>query len=739
MKEKLTIKPSVRLLKMLGEDLIKDEKTALIELIKNSYDADATCVTLNFKDFGDNFSLTSKSQIVIEDNGEGMTSRIIKEEWLNPATSYKKSKKNSNTKTKKGRVLQGEKGIGRFAMFKLGRTIELQTKHENEVKEFRTTVDLSSYNNDYIVAPEDNKAQYLEDMEVILSESDISTFDKEEIFSQGDKLKKSGTGTRLIISNLLGTWTAKKVKEVYFDIAALQSVSPIINGWEKSSRLEDFNQGTREFTVFFYKDGSETSHKTEYESNLTQLLSIIKEKSFLEVKNGYFDDKERKFSYKINNEKKSINITDPMIKRLSVYKRYFVDDRENFEDDIIECGPFSFEFYIFLLDRKVYNKIDSEKYKLSDEERDTLKKHRIYLYRDAIRVYPYGEPKDDWLQTDTLRGIFRANETFSNDQVVGLIKITYLENPKLQDKTNREGLIENGEATNEITALLQTFLSYLRVNEYSNYLYQMENNKKQEQKKQEDKERQKREEEQEKQNEEEQKKREDEQKKLDEEKQKKCEGAQQKQDEGYQNKREDKQKKQDEEANGFEVFEAEIDMRNRERNLFFKRSDVLKSSIESSPFYLNHNELIEQLSSLKYEKHYLLFVLSFRVLVENTVKKYLVSCTDKDLRKGLGENVNLMVEDILATVKTLDITQQKTLYGMLGGSDPFKNNLVSIKDEFYKNGKQESLANRLNSLTHMPIRMEEVDAVNIANNKILPLIIISEKIMEFLKSDINKK
>ena len=140
--------------------------------------------------------------------------------------------------------------------------------------------------------------------------------------------------------------------------------------------------------------------------------------------------------------------------------------------------------------------------------------------------------------------------------------------------------------------------------------------------------------------------------------------------------------------------------------------------------------MIEQLSSLKYEKHYLLFVLSFRVLIENATKKYLVSCAKKDLRSGLGENVNLMIEDILLKTQQLSDPQQKMLYDMLGGRDSFKNQLKVIKDEYYKNGTQESLATLLNTLTHNPIRVEEVYALNIANNKILPLIIISEKIME---------
>lgn len=732
MEEKLTIKPYVRLLKMLGEDLIKDEKTAMIELVKNAYDADATLVTINFKNFGDNFISTDNSEIVIEDNGEGMTDEILRNEWLNPGTPYKKTRKNSSYPTKKGRILQGEKGIGRFAMFKLGRTIELNTKHQDEISEKRIFVDLSNYDDDFISESDSNEAELLENMEVTLSKVSESTFEKSCCH------ERAVSGTRLTISNLNGSWNSKKIKEVYFDIAALQSISPIINGWTQNSKLEDFNKGAREFTVHFYRDGIETSQKKEYESNLTQLLNIIKDKTFLEIKDGSFDDKERRFSYTINNITKSIKVTDKAVKNLNVYKRYFVEERKNFEDDILECGPFSFEFYIFLLDPKAYNKIDSEKYKVSTQERDILKKHRIYLYRDGIRVYPYGDPKDDWLQTDTLRGVFSAGHFFSNDQVVGLIEITHSGNPKLQDKTNREGLIANGEAISEIVALIQTFLAYLRAYDYSKYLEQLERQRKQVQKSKDEEEQKKREEEQRKKDEEERLRREEEQRKKEEQKKKGTEQA--KQEGGEEEKKKSGQRsgpnkedtcQKEDDSERMEEIETAIEMRNKRKNLFFKRSDILKSSIEKSTFYIEHNELIEQLSSLKYEKHYLLFVLSFRVLVENTSKKYLVRCAKKGLRGGLGENVNLMIEDILSRTKQLSEIQQKMLYDMLGGQDSFRSQLKVIKDEFYKNGIQGSLATRLNTLTHNPIRMEEVDALNIANNKILPLIIISEKVMEF--------
>lgn len=76
--EDLKIRPYARLITMLGDQLIKNELIALVELIKNSYDADASWVKVSFIDFKEDFSLKSTSKIIIEDNGCGMDTNILK-------------------------------------------------------------------------------------------------------------------------------------------------------------------------------------------------------------------------------------------------------------------------------------------------------------------------------------------------------------------------------------------------------------------------------------------------------------------------------------------------------------------------------------------------------------------------------------------------------------------------------------------------------------------------------------
>ena len=127
--EKLHFEPYARLLTMLGEQLIKDEKTALVELIRNSYDADASRVTVDFEGFGEDWSVTEKSRIIITDDGYGMTRDIIENAWMNPASPNKLKQKKVQPKTAiKKRTMVGEKGIGRFAIFKLGMCVNVTTR-----------------------------------------------------------------------------------------------------------------------------------------------------------------------------------------------------------------------------------------------------------------------------------------------------------------------------------------------------------------------------------------------------------------------------------------------------------------------------------------------------------------------------------------------------------------------------------------------------------------------------------
>lgn len=87
-KEKYPIKATSYIINLLGDELIGSDSLAIFELVKNAYDADATLVTISFNDLD-----SPNRNIVIEDNGIGMTSSVIQKVWLTIGTDYKKNKR----------------------------------------------------------------------------------------------------------------------------------------------------------------------------------------------------------------------------------------------------------------------------------------------------------------------------------------------------------------------------------------------------------------------------------------------------------------------------------------------------------------------------------------------------------------------------------------------------------------------------------------------------------------------
>ena len=112
------------LLLELGERLVARKSIALAELVKNSYDADATKVSVTL----DNADSATRGRIVVADDGLGMSRKKILESWLEIGTISKYA--SEDRKSPGGRVYLGEKGIGRFAVHKLGKRTEVTTREE---------------------------------------------------------------------------------------------------------------------------------------------------------------------------------------------------------------------------------------------------------------------------------------------------------------------------------------------------------------------------------------------------------------------------------------------------------------------------------------------------------------------------------------------------------------------------------------------------------------------------------
>ena len=128
--ERVNFEVDSALLSELGERLVGSVQVALMELIKNSYDADATEVTISIN------HVVGGVETRIDDNGVGMTFEQVKKYWMRIATT---NKVENNTSAIYGRPKSGAKGIGRFSCRRLGNKLRLQTTAKTKDGDFETT------------------------------------------------------------------------------------------------------------------------------------------------------------------------------------------------------------------------------------------------------------------------------------------------------------------------------------------------------------------------------------------------------------------------------------------------------------------------------------------------------------------------------------------------------------------------------------------------------------------------
>ncbi len=444
----MPFRPYARLMNVIGDQLITDKKVAVIEIIKNSYDADASIVKVRFcnmSNVGFN-SLPKEEQayIEIEDNGCGMSLDVIKNVWLRPATPNKfDKKKRKNLTTEKGRIIQGEKGIGRFAIHKLGEKIELYTKAkgENEVKLEMNFVDfnpddanLFNQPSDYKLLDEVTNNWYVQDpSERVMNES----------------------GTIIRIYNLREQWSLNDYKELYQNI---QRMMPPV---DDNARLlgVDFVQ---DFSIEMYKEG-----KLYVDEDVRTFADVIERAQFSMIgsvdKNG-----NAHFQYKSLSPRRifsdDVNLLDEnalSIRNYSLYgTKWFKDN-----DRKPQCGPFRFTFYAFDLKNKDLTILDKDLEKF-------IKDNFVFVMRDGIRVYPYGEKGIDWLDLDKLRSTYRAGQFISYNDLTGFVYISQENNPLLRDATNRQGLVNDKGCYNDFKSLVTA------VTEIFNYEIKIDKNKK---------------------------------------------------------------------------------------------------------------------------------------------------------------------------------------------------------------------------------------------------------------------
>lgn len=365
--------PRARLLKLIGAELISDEVVALTELVKNTHDADATCVTIQF------LGVTGKhGEILVRDDGHGMDLDTLMSRWMQPAGSLKGREGRRFTST--GRRLLGDKGVGRFAADKLGAHLELVSRPTGATTEIRAVFDWDEFEHD---------DRMLAD---VRSRWEVRP---------PDWLESHGTVLRL--SRLRAVWNERLFRRLSTRLSRL--VSP-------------FGTGAKGFRIVI-----ESDEFPDYSG---------------EVAAGFLDQA----PYRVEAEFDGISTV-----RLSLNGERTIDQVWT-GNEPLRCGPVRARIFAFDLETEAIARIGPR-----TEVRAWLREWSgVSVYRDGFRVWPYGEPHDDWLRLDQRR-VNNPVVRLSNNQVVGFVEISADRNPELRDQTNREGLIHN-----EALADLQRFI-----------------------------------------------------------------------------------------------------------------------------------------------------------------------------------------------------------------------------------------------------------------------------------------
>lgn len=214
--QKLFFQVNAGIKNIVGKELIHSDSIAIIELIKNSKDADATKSTIQFI----NEQKSQDSSLIISDNGKGMSLNDLKNKWLNVA--YSEKKENMLNK-----LYAGNKGVGRFSCDRLGKNLTLYTKAQ-EGNYIKLSINWEDF---------ENKGINDEMSTIPVLAQELSKHD----FLQEINVQNFTTGTILKIENLRETWPTTKLRKL---IAELEKFSPSIDD---------------DFSIFLYSDNQDNT------------------------------------------------------------------------------------------------------------------------------------------------------------------------------------------------------------------------------------------------------------------------------------------------------------------------------------------------------------------------------------------------------------------------------------------------------------------------------------------------
>lgn len=328
----LTFTVDSALLSELGEKLVEKVHIALLELVKNAYDADATEVTVRIL-----AQPSGGPEIHVVDNGSGMTLADVRQYWMKIATTHKLEK---DVSPRFGRPRAGSKGIGRFSCRRLGNHLRLITVARNDADELERTE---------VIFP-------WEDFRPGAELTDVKCSGETDVLSEGE------TGTQLVISKASqDEWTRRGYNYLKRQIAVLVA--------NRGARREGFEEDPG-FDVILEAAGLDETKVVNLREELlwagwgTLAASVDKDgRAICELD-----------AQKIGRKQIRSAARFPRLCGVALEVGILPDRREHMRDTgVLSLGTLG----------NILNTWGG-----------------VHVHYKGFRVYPYGDPGDDWLEID---------------------------------------------------------------------------------------------------------------------------------------------------------------------------------------------------------------------------------------------------------------------------------------------------------------------------------------------------
>lgn len=463
-------KARARALDLLGRQQIAGVPTAINELFKNAHDAYADNVEIDY--------FRHKGLLILRDNGLGMTKDDFESRWLTLGTESKFTNRKTppppKDPNKSERPIMGEKGIGRLAVASIGNQLLVLTKAKRKNESHKIVgalinwqiFELPGLNLEDVVIPirefdslPDNKAiesmkkELVDSLKALVASDDITSEEADLIINQ---VVNFDVSPKALNSSLVGNFSFENDGGgTYFYISPVaETLNNDIDGdgdKSESTKIEKMLVGFTNTMTPNHPEPLIDLAFRDYRSNDGTYINLLDKEQFFtpedfELADHHFQgtfDEFGQFSgtIKIYNEK--------------TFEHKIHWGSNNYK--LTDCGAFKINFS-YIQGRLKQSIVDHENHSRIISKADKF--GGLYIYRDNIRILPYGNSDYDFIDIERNRTKSASFYFFSYRRMFGVVDITKTKNFKLKEKAGREGFIEN-KAYRQLQDILKNFFVQL--------------------------------------------------------------------------------------------------------------------------------------------------------------------------------------------------------------------------------------------------------------------------------------